>query len=234
VTRYLRTAFLLIALSLAACASGPTRDQTLNGQGLSAMQVGNMEEAERLLTEAVDENPNNLQALYNLGMLYQKTNRPEKAREYYQRVIDGQADAEKNGMDPKEAEQLAQLARDSIAQMDREEEMRQEAMRQATAKQAAKEGGFIPPAQPKPVPAPVMEESGYRIQTGAYAVAVNAEIMRDVLIERHASLIRGKQVTMVKIDGLTKVRVGPYRTIEEANRACRAFKRAGVSCFRVK
>ncbi len=232
---YFKTAFLLIALSLAGCAAGPTHDQTLNEQGQNAMQAGNTEEAERLFTEAIKENPNNLQAMVNLGTLYQNTNRPDQARELYQRVIDGQATAEKNGLDPEEAARLAQVARDNIAQMDNEEAMREEAKRKEAeeAERAAKAAVIPPPVQPEPVPAPVVEDRGYRIQTGAFAISANADSMRDRLEKRHANLIKGKQVRLVKINGLTKVQVGPYNTLDDANNACRALKHAGVHCFRI-
>lgn len=232
-TGYLKIAFLLIALSLAGCAAGPTHDQTLNEQGLNAMQAGNMQEAERLFTEALLENPNNLQAQINLATLYQNTNRPEQARALYQRVIDGEATAEENGQDPEEAARLAQVARNNIAQMDQEEAMRQEALRrEADEAERAAKGAVIPlPVQPEPVPAPVVEESGYRIQTGAFAISANAESMRNLLVKRHATLIKGKQIHLVQVNGLTKVQVGPYRTLGDANSTCRAFKRAGVNCF---
>lgn len=230
---FLKIIFLMLALSLAGCAAGPAHDQTLNEQGLSAMQDGNMQEAERLFTEALLENPNNLQAQINLASLYQNTNRPEQARALYQRVIDGEATAKENGQDPEEAARLAQVARDNIAQMDQEEAMRQEAMRREAeeAERAAKAAVIPPPVQAEPVPAPVVEMSGYRIQTGAFAISANAESMHDLLVRRHANLIKGKQVHLVRVNGLTKVQVGPYRTLGDANSACRAFKRAGVNCF---
>lgn len=231
--RYIKIAFLLFVLSLAGCAAGPAHDQTLNEQGLNAMQAGNMEEAERLFTEAAQENPHNLQALFNLASLYRNTNRPEQAREYYQRVIDGEDSAEDYGQDPEEAARLAQAARDNIALLDQEEVQRQEAMRREAeeAERAARAAVIPPPVQPEPVPTPVVEESGYRIQTGAFAISANAESMRDLLVRRHAKLIKGKQVHLVQINGLTKVQIGPYRTLSDANSSCRAFKRAGVNCF---
>lgn len=229
---YLKTTLLLISLSVAGCAAGPTHDETLNDEGYSAMQAGDMQEAERLLTAAVEENPDNLQALTNLATLYRRTNRPEQARPLYQRVIDGEATAEENDQDPQEAARLAQIARDSIFQMDREEAMRQEA---AAAELAAIAAANAPPAQQEPVaPVPVQEEFGHRIQVGAYAIPANAENMHDRLVRRHASLIKGKDVRMVKVAGLTKVQVGPYDTIADANRACRSLKRAGVNCFRIR
>lgn len=235
VSGYLKISYLLFALSLVGCAAGPTHDQTLNEQGLNAMQAGNLQEAERLLTEAVQENPNNLQALTNLATLYRNTGRPEQAREYFLRVIDGEATAEEYDQDPEEAALLAQVARENIVQMNQEEAMRQEALRRQAeeAELAARAAVIDPPLQPEPVPAPVVEESGYRIQTGAFAKPANAESMRDLLVRRHASLTRDKQVHLVNVSGLTKVQVGPYSTPGEADSACRALKRAGVVCFRI-
>jgi cell division protein FtsN len=233
VTKYLKTTLLLIALSLAGCAARPTHDQTLNEQGLNAMQAGNMEEAERLFTEAVQENPHNLQTLFNLASLYQNTNRPEQAREYYQRVIDGENSAKDYGQDPDEAARLAQAARDNIALLDQEEALRQEAKRKEAeeAERAARAAVIPPPVQPQPVPAPVVEEGGYRVQTGAFAITANAESMQARLVRRHASLIKSKKVHLVKVNGLTKVQIGPYTTRDAASNACRDLKRVGVSCF---
>ena len=166
---YLKIAFLLLALSLAGCATGPSRDQTLNEQGLNAMQAGNVEEAERLFTDALVENPDNLQAQLNLATLYQNSNRPEQARVLYQRLIDGEATAKERGQDPEEAAQLAQQARDSIARMDQEEALRQEALRreaEEAAGLAAQAAIIETPMQAEPVPEPVVEDRGYRIQTG--------------------------------------------------------------------
>lgn len=234
-TGFHKIAFLLLALSLAGCAAGPTHDQTLNEQGLNALQAGNMQEAERLLTQAVQENPNNLQASSNLAALYRNTDRPEQAREYYQRVVDGEAAAKEHGQNPEEAVLLAQVARDNIALMDQEEALRQEALRREAeeAELAAKAAVIAPPVQAEPVPAPVVEERGYRIQTGAFARPANAESMRDLLVGRHANLITDKQVHLVNVSGLTKVQVGPYSSPGDADSACRALKRAGVACFRI-
>lgn len=232
---YLKIIFLLLALSLAGCAAGPTHDQTLNEQGLNAMQAGNLQEAERLFTEALLENPNNLQAQFNLATLYRNTSRPEQARALYQRVIDGEATAEEYDQDPEEAAYLARVARDNLAQMDQEEALRQEALRREAeeAERAATAAAIPPLVQPEPVPVPVVEESGYRIQTGAFALSANAESMRDLLVGRHAGLLTGKQVHLVNVGGLTKVQVGPYTTPGDADSACRALKRTGVACFRI-
>lgn len=230
---YLKTMLLFIALSLGACASAPQKE-SLSEQGYQAMEAGNMEEAERLLTAAVEENPNDLQAVIHLATLYQKTNRPEQARPLYQFVIDAEESAAETGQDPEEAARLAQIARDSIAQMDREEAMRQEALRlEAEAAQRAA-APPPPPPEPEPVaPPPVQREAGHHIQVGAYSMRANAEHMHARLMQRHAALIKGKDVEMMEIDRLTKVRIGPYKTIDDAERACRNLKRAGVDCFRV-
>lgn len=233
---YLKTTLLCIALSLAGCASGPTHDQMLNDDGYSAMQAGDMQEAERLLMEALDENPHNMQAQFNLATLYERTNRPEQARELYQRVIDEEASAEENGQDPEAAAGLAERARERIAQIDRDEAARQEALREeARRQQEAEQAALMQQAPQEPVaPPPVISKPGHRIQVGAYVVRANAERMQEQLMKRHAKLIEGMDVRMEEDGRMVKVQIGPYESLGDASKACRNFKRAGVDCFPIR
>jgi Flp pilus assembly protein TadD len=71
-------------LSLSACAS---TDQRLANKGFEAIEKGQLVDAERVLTEALDLNPDNPYALLNLGTVYQRTGRFDLAREMFEKVI---------------------------------------------------------------------------------------------------------------------------------------------------
>lgn len=48
------------------------------------------EEAEKLLNQILEKEPDNIDALYNLGILYEIINDRDRAREYFKKVIDKQ------------------------------------------------------------------------------------------------------------------------------------------------
>lgn len=221
---YLKTAVVLAALSLAAgCATGPSRDVELNEQGYNAMQAGDMQQAESLLKKALAENPNNPHAHTNLGALYQNTDRPEMARTHYERVIALSAergdDASEEG---RELSRLAALARANLQMLDR-----QRAEREAAEQVVVEETEVVSEV--------VVEAAAvgpeYRAQIGAFSVQANAERARDQFVQRHGAAVAGKDVYLVQANGLTKVQVGSFASMSEANQACRALKRAGVDCF---
>ena len=75
---------LILAVFLIGCTTG---SKPLTDRGYMNMSKGNNVEAEKDFKEALSLNPNDSYALFNLGVLYQKTNRPEQAREMYEKVI---------------------------------------------------------------------------------------------------------------------------------------------------
>ena len=77
-------AALAVSLLLSACAS---TDQRLADKGFEAIENGQLADAERVLTEALDSNPDNPYALLNLGAVYQRTGRFDQAREMFERVV---------------------------------------------------------------------------------------------------------------------------------------------------
>ena len=77
-------ALIVLPVSLASAAS---KDQKLANQGFSYIEKGKLAEAEKVLTEAVQINPNNAYALVNLGTVYQRTGRFDQARELFEKVI---------------------------------------------------------------------------------------------------------------------------------------------------
>jgi hypothetical protein len=82
---FLRFFLTLTAIvALAGCAS---KDMVLSNQGFEELSKGNNVEAGMKLEEALAINPDNPYALLNMGVVYQRTGRPEKARRMYEKVI---------------------------------------------------------------------------------------------------------------------------------------------------
>ena len=75
---------LTAILALAGCGS---KDMVLSDQGFKELSEGNNEEAAMKLEEALAINPDNPYALLNLGVVYHRMGRPEKARRMYEKVI---------------------------------------------------------------------------------------------------------------------------------------------------
>lgn len=80
---------LVILLIFTACSSvGSNQEAELVENGYTAMSGGDYYTAEYLLNQALLINDKNPYALLNLGVIYQETKRFDKAREFYQSVID--------------------------------------------------------------------------------------------------------------------------------------------------
>ena len=78
-------AFVILPLLAAGCASSKTMQ--LANKGFSAIEKGELEEAERVLTESLQEDPENAYAILNMGTVYQRTGRFDQAREMFDKVI---------------------------------------------------------------------------------------------------------------------------------------------------
>lgn len=80
---------IFVLLSLTACSSiGSNQEAELVENGYTAMAGGDYYTAEYLLNQALRINDKNPYALLNLGVIHQETKRFDKAREFYQAVID--------------------------------------------------------------------------------------------------------------------------------------------------
>lgn len=89
-----RNPVLSIAVALILILAGCTKkDVLLSNQALKDISAGNYRQAEADLQKALSINSKNPYALLNLGVVYQNTDRPQKAREMYERVV---------ALDPKE------------------------------------------------------------------------------------------------------------------------------------
>ena len=63
------------------------KDQRLADLGHAALLSGNYGLAEAYLEAALEINPDNPYVLHNLGVVYYNTNRPDKARELYAKLV---------------------------------------------------------------------------------------------------------------------------------------------------
>lgn len=80
---------IFVLLILTACSGVSSRQEAeLVENGYTAMSGGDYYTAEYLLNQALNINDKNPYALLNLGVIYQETRRFDKARKFYQSVID--------------------------------------------------------------------------------------------------------------------------------------------------
>jgi outer membrane protein OmpA-like peptidoglycan-associated protein len=85
----LGSAGLMLMLFLIACSTTSSKQEAeLVESGFTAMSGGDYDTAEHLLNQALVLNDKNPYALLNLGVINQEVHRYDKAREYYQAVID--------------------------------------------------------------------------------------------------------------------------------------------------
>lgn len=63
------------------------RSRELNKSAFDALQVKDYAQAEKHLKEALELDPKNLAALTNMGVVYEKTQKPEMARKMYRKAI---------------------------------------------------------------------------------------------------------------------------------------------------
>jgi Flp pilus assembly protein TadD len=112
--RVLATAAVIIVPAfLAGCVSS---DRKAASKGFAAIEAGQLAEAESVLTEAVQVNPNNPYAFLNLGTVYQRTGRSDQAREIFERVValDPNEKPSKRSKFVDESKTLKQIAEDNL------------------------------------------------------------------------------------------------------------------------
>lgn len=106
----------LLIVGIVGCTMGLTKDMRLSEQGFDYLQAGKYVKAEKYLKEALAENKDNPYALLNLGVVYQKTGRPDQARQMYQRVIDlnPTSVADRSNIKADKGKSLVELARENL------------------------------------------------------------------------------------------------------------------------
>ena len=104
---------IILPLITAGCASS---DQNLANKGFTAIENGHYADAERMLTEAVQQNPENPYALLNLGTVYQRTGRFDQARDLFEKVIamNAQQNPTKRSKFVEDWKNLKQIAEDNL------------------------------------------------------------------------------------------------------------------------
>ncbi len=106
----------IVLVSFLACAT-TTRDMTYSNLGFEELSKKNYGAAEEYLSKALEYNPDNPYAILNMGVVYQNTGRPDKAREMYQKVIEmnTKANAEKSNKDWAVGKELSDIAKKNLA-----------------------------------------------------------------------------------------------------------------------
>jgi len=111
---------ILLSLSflLISCSSTPEKapDVDLSEQAFEAISEGDYEQAEALLEVALSINPDNPYAILNLGVVYQRTGRIEKAREQYVKIIlqDAKETVVRSNVRGMEGKSLVDIAKDNL------------------------------------------------------------------------------------------------------------------------
>ncbi|MBI4182717.1 MAG: tetratricopeptide repeat protein [Proteobacteria bacterium] len=87
---------------------------------IAALARGNFAEAEVLFDQAIEQNPHDPYALLGKGILYQSTDRPEKARQIYERLVVANPDAAATIGDWHDLvpRSIAEIAHANLAQLD--------------------------------------------------------------------------------------------------------------------
>lgn len=108
----------ILLFLLAGCAG---KDRKLSDQGFVAIVKEDYERAEKYLEQAIALNPNNPQALLDMGLVFENTGRPQHALVMYQRVLllglKGKED--QNNVIEAEGETLSEIARMNIERLSR-------------------------------------------------------------------------------------------------------------------
>ena len=91
-------------------------DMAYSNRGFEELSKHNYTKAEEYLEKALEINSNNAYAILNMGVVYQNTGRPEKARQMYQKVIDleSQDSAERSNEDWARGKKLSEIAKKNL------------------------------------------------------------------------------------------------------------------------
>lgn len=159
---------LTAVLFLGGCAG---RDLVLSDEGFEALSRNDFATARSKLQEALAVNPDNPYALLNLGVVYQQTGHPQRARQMYERVIALRPDAraQSSNVSAFSGRPLSEIAEANLRLLDQGETRAILAVPQAVPSPApAAEQEAPPPASSQdqalkePVPEP--EEALYTVR----------------------------------------------------------------------
>ena len=112
--RFVCVAMVGIGLLCGCATSGPKgKSGALSDQAYRAIQSENYEKAQGLLEEALQINPKNAFAWLNLGVVHQKQERYEDAKECYLKVVQHAWD-EQGGNKEAGGRSLVRIARENL------------------------------------------------------------------------------------------------------------------------
>ena len=109
----------MVALLLLGCAG---KDMRLANQGSEAIVMNDYRSAEKHLGEALALNPDNPYALFNMGVVYEKTGRQQEAIAMYQKVLElnpKEKDDQSNN-DSANGQSITELARGNLVNLQME------------------------------------------------------------------------------------------------------------------
>lgn len=138
--------FLTLA-GIAALGGCADKDMVLSNQGFEELSKGKDLEAAMKLEEALAINPDNPYALLNMGVVYHRMGRPEKARRMYEKVIALQPKetAESSNVSSFSGKSLAEIAEANLKLLE-----------------DGAPGSPTPVSEPTPAPRPVVPSQGQR------------------------------------------------------------------------
>jgi len=108
--------FTLAFFISGCCTMAITKDMQLSNQSLEHIINQDYAKAESDLNEALEVNPNNPYAVLNMGVVYQNTNRSDKAKAMYEKVIklNPEETASKSNLDKFRGKSLVDIAKENL------------------------------------------------------------------------------------------------------------------------
>lgn len=212
-----RSGTVALLLLLGGCAAGPTPEEhNYAAEGHGALVTGDLARAEVLLTQALEVEPDNAEAMVDLGKVYEETDRREFARSMYLRVQE---------LEPQlPPEQMSALG-------EAEEGLKRIYLAEAAEMEPPVEERPLVMAEPEPAPAPEPVAFPYWVQIGVFAKPENVERRVQAFTNSYGDALVGREIRPVETPEGTKLRVGPFGDKESADALCSRLKAAGEDCF---
>lgn len=202
-------AALVLSLLASGCATGPERPEVseLAAQGYDALAAGDLQTAETLLTQALAEQPDDPNIQVALGEVYQQTGRLDEAREMYLRVLQAEPQVSEGMPNPatRARQHLEELYLAEVAET----------------------------AQPEPAQTVSVEPAPFShwVQVGYFSSPGNADRHWQSFSRRFPNIAQNWEVRFLEIDRGTKIRLGPYESLDAARQVCNSIRRNGEDCF---
>lgn len=238
----------LLLLLLAGCTATPEHRSDLADQGYRALQAGEYGRAEKLLNAAIAERPDDPYALLNLAALHHNSGLHDSARTLYRRVIEmaPEGDVPEGTYLGDGSRKILTIARQRLNELERLEAAQRQrtAEREAAAREAAERAAAEREAARRAAaqeaerrqaaaaraPAGKAALRSFWVQTGYFESRPGLEAHRKLLI-RHRQLLASPQVRLLRRGEGVRVQLGPFPSMEAAQRVCGRLKGVGGDCF---